>query len=302
MLVGAGRMRIVRRQRPRRLLKIARVPAAGGQGGKETLGAMQLNSKAGWLTPIDPDLGNPTLQAYGSMLSALQDGRFRPESKLPSERTLSGALGVSRTTIRQVLASLARKGMLYTLPNRGWFVSLRTYSEGQNILRSFSLEVLEKGLKPTSRTLVQRVRPATLDEAETLCIPPTAPIIELRRLRGMDNILVGLTIAHLPEQIVPGLETIDLTDKSLFETLRERFNVFPTRCDYQLRADSADDETAELLGIQPGSPVLIGAEITYDQHERPILTGQTIYRGNAYRFRTSLYISESSRPPRGGVD
>jgi GntR family transcriptional regulator len=261
-----------------------------------------LTSNTSSLPSIDPNLGNPTLQAYGILLSALQEGRFSPESKLPSERKLSDALKVSRATTRQVLTSLARKGALYTLPNRGWFVSPRTYSEGPKLLRSFSLEVREKGLRPTSKVLVQRVRPATLDEAETLGIPPTAPVVELRRLRGMDSVPIGLNVAHLPHDIVPGLESFDLTDKSLFETLAERYGIFAVRCDYQIRAETADDETARLLGLQPGAPVLVGAEITYDQNERPILTGQTVYRGDAYRFRTSLHASDVNATRRAAGD
>lgn len=255
------------------------------------------------LPSIDPNAGNPTLQAYGILLGALQEGRFLPESRIPSERTLSDLLNVSRATIRQVLIALARKGVLYTLPNRGWYVSPRTYSEGPRLLRSFSLEVRERGLKPTSRTLVQRIRPATLDEAEALNIPPTAPIVELQRLRGMDNVPIGLTTAHLPHDIVPGLENLDLTDRSLFETLAERYGLFAVRCDYQLRAEAADNDAARLLGLQPGAPVLVGAEITHDQNEHPILTGQTIYRGDAYRFRTSLSASDNpgmSRRSTGG--
>jgi GntR family transcriptional regulator len=196
--------------------------------------------------------------------------------------------------VRQVLTALARRGALTALPNRGWFVSPNTtYSEGPSTLRSFSLDVRRRGLTPTSKIIIQQVRPASLDEAEVLAIPPTAPVLELQRLRGMNGVPVGVALALIPLHLVPGLETADLTDRSLFETLSERYGLIASKCDYELRAASATEEIAAFLNLEPGAPVLIGAEITYDQNERPLLTGQTTYRGDAYRFRTSLFTSDA---------
>ena len=43
------------------------------------------------------------------------------------------------------------------------------------------------------------------------------------------------------------------------------------------------------LVIQPGAPILIGDEVTYDVYGAVILAGTMSYRADAYRFEADLY-------------
>ena len=243
---------------------------------------------------VERGAGNPSLQAYGIMLTALRDRVFPPNGRLPSERALAEQLGVSRATVRQVLTALARTGLLRASPNRGWFVNASVLSEGPNILRSFTEDVRDRGFAPMSRVLGQRVRAATLDEAETLGLAPAAPILELDRLRGMDDVPVAVDHARMPARLVQGLDSMDLNHCSLYQVLAERFHLVATRCDYEVQAQSASDLIADLLRLEPGAPVLVGSYTTYDDDERPFLCGWTSFRGDAYRFKASLFRFEPS--------
>jgi len=236
---------------------------------------------------------NPTLQAYGTLLNELRDGVFPANSRLPGERALAGQLGVSRSTVRQVLIALAQTGLLRASPNRGWFVNASLFSEGPNTLRSFTEDVRDRGLTPMSEVLGQCVRAATLEEAESLKLAPAAPILELERLRGMDDVGVGVDHACLPMRLVPGLDSMDLNNRSLYQVLAEHYQLVATRCDYEVQAHAASDRIADLLRVGPGAPVLVGSYTTYDKAERPILCGWTSFRGDAYRFKASLFRPES---------
>jgi GntR family transcriptional regulator len=247
---------------------------------------------------VQPGAGNPVLQAYEILLAALHGGTFPAKGRLPSERALAEQLGVSRATVRQVLTALARTGLLRAAPNRGWYVTANRYSEGPNILSSFSESARERGLTPTTTVLRQQVRAATLEEAGRLRLAPAAPVVELERLRGMDGIPIGIDYACLPEILVPGLDTADLTDHSLYQVLAERHGLIAARCDYEVQAQAAPERVAELLRLDAGAPVLVGEHTTYDQEERPVYCGHTTYRGDAYRFKASLFASEQARIPR----
>lgn len=250
------------------------------------------------LPPVERGAGNPSLQAYGIMLDALRNRVFPANGRLPSERTLAEQLEVSRATVRQVLTALARTGLLRASPNRGWFVNGNVLSEGPNVLRSFTEDVRDRGFTPMTQVLVQRVRAATLDEAESLGLAPAAPILELDRLRGMDDVPVGVDHARLPMRLVPGLDSIDLNDRSLYQELAERYQLVATRCDYEVQAQAASERIADLLHLDPGAPVLVGSYTTYSQEEHPILCGWTSIRGDAYRFKASLFRFEPSRGER----
>lgn len=242
------------------------------------------------LTPVQAaGSGHAALQAYRTLLDALNSGTFAPDSRLPGERSLAEQLGISRATVRQVLTALADTGMLRASANRGWFVAARSLSEGPNALHSFTESARQRGLTPTSQVLARQVRPATLDEAESLGIAPAAAIVQIERLRAMDGVPIGVDDASLPLARVPGLDTMDLTDHSLYQVLSERYGITPTRCDYEAQAQAASERAATLLGIAPGAPVLVGFQTTFDQDERAIAVGSTTFRGDAYRFKASMF-------------
>jgi GntR family transcriptional regulator len=244
---------------------------------------------AAQLPPVQSHAGHPVLEAYRILLEAVQTGIFPANTRLPGERVLAQQLGVSRATVRQVLTTMARTGLLQASANRGWFVATVSLSEGPNTLVSFTDSARERGLTPYAQILRQQVRPATLDEAEVLGLAPVAAVLEVERLRGMNGIPVGVEYSCLPLTKLPGLDTTDLTDCSLFGVLTERYDLAPTRCDCEVQAQAASQRHADLLGVEPGFPLLVAYQTTYDQHERPLLSGHTTYRGDAYRFKASLF-------------
>ncbi|GAA1552849.1 hypothetical protein GCM10009827_086960 [Dactylosporangium maewongense] len=48
-------------------------------------------------------------------------------------------------------------------------------------------------------------------------------------------------------------------------------------------------QAAKLLGLEPGDPVLVGYQKTFDQHDQCFDVGRQLYRGDAYRFQASLF-------------
>ncbi|WP_326825830.1 winged helix-turn-helix domain-containing protein [Streptosporangium sp. NBC_01756] len=58
----------------------------------------------------------------------IKDGQYRPRTPIPSEIRLAEELGVAKGTIRKAVAHLREVGVLYTLPQKGTFVSA---SDGQ---------------------------------------------------------------------------------------------------------------------------------------------------------------------------
>ncbi len=232
---------------------------------------------------------NPTLAAFRTLHEALTMGRWPAGSRLPGERTLADELGVSRATVRQALLELADVGLLEPSAQRGWFVKRQRISEGPNLLHSFTETASERGLVPGSRVIEQRVRPATLDEAEVLGLAPAAAVVQLDRVRSLDGVPTAVQNTCLSLRYAPSIDTVDFGDRSLYQVLRDDYGLVPTRCDYTVQAQAASEKVAPLLAVEPGFPVLVGHEITFDQQDRPITTGWVTYRGDAYRFKASLF-------------
>ena len=67
---------------------------------------------------------NSVMQTLARTLQDLiQRGEWKPEQKIPSQRTLSEQYGVSRTSLREALLTLETLGLIRTYPARGTFVT-----------------------------------------------------------------------------------------------------------------------------------------------------------------------------------
>ena len=229
------------------------------------------------------------LQAYRILEEAL--GRvLAPGSGLPSERNLAKQLGVSRSTLRHVLAALADADLVESSPQRGWFVSETQISDPPNILVSFTESAQQRGFRPGAKVLSHTIRPITLAEQEELRAAPGTDILEVNRLRTLDDTPVCIDFTYIVVPRVPGIEAIDLADRSLYDAMESVGGARPVRSDYAVHADSAADaRTAELLDVLVGSPVMIAREVTYAGNGDPLLIARLTYRGDAYTFRATLY-------------
>jgi DNA-binding GntR family transcriptional regulator len=228
-------------------------------------------------------------EAYRKLSESLRRRNYPPGTRLPGERDLAISVGVSRATLRQALGRLAEEGQLDRSAQRGWFVPRQPVGEPPSTLQSFSEMARSRGLTPGARVLSQRVRPSGFDEARRLHVAPAAKVVELRRLRTLDAVPVCVDTSVVVLARVPALADTDMTDRSLYDTIEEISEVRIARSSYTVRADACDDATATLLEIDPGSPILVGDEVTYDVYGAVILAATLCYRADAYRFEADLY-------------
>lgn len=214
-------------------------------------------------------------------------GHLTGGARLPTERELCEIHRVSRVTVRRALRELVDEGLVEAAAGAGWFVAAGPLSEPPNALMSFSAMGAARGLRPSSRVLEQRVRPATLDEAEELGMVAADDLFEIRRLRLLDGRPVSIDHSRLPLKRLPGLVAEDFEQASLYAVL-EAAEVVPSRADFVVESVACAPDQAPLLGVEPGTPLLLTRQLTFDQGDRPLELGLVAFRGDRYRFRASL--------------
>lgn len=230
-----------------------------------------------------------TLSAYRVIAGAIESARLQPGERLPSEREMAETVGISRQTLRKVLSSLEDEGVVKSEPGRGWFVQAHPLSDGANTLQSFTSVAAARGLRAGAQILLRNVRSATLDEATALRIAPSSEVFELHRLRLLNGTPIVISMLVFVGSRVQSLIEVDLADRSIYDALEEQCGIRPGRMDYGIQALAATAQQAELLLLEPGSPVLVGSGTTFDTDDRPICIGTDIYRGDSYRFEASLF-------------
>jgi DNA-binding GntR family transcriptional regulator len=227
------------------------------------------------------------IRIYNELSAQIAAGTLSRAGRLPPERVISEQLGVSRATIRRALAALEADGLIEAVQGRGTFVTTPRLVEPPNALMSFSDLARERGTEAGAEVLDAHTRPATIDEADRFRIAPGGEVYDLTRLRTVDSVAVALDRNIIPLSFAPQMSTADWATTSLYALLADSGSTV-VRADYALEARAADDEQARRLGLPRGAPILVADTRGYGRGGRLVQIGETAYRGDRYRFRTTL--------------
>jgi GntR family transcriptional regulator len=231
------------------------------------------------------------IQAVNLINREIADGVLQPGMRLPPERELCLELGISRVTLRKALNKLVEDGVLSASHGRGWYVAqgpqARQTKEWPNSLESFSETAVRMGLEASSTVLRSEVKPANLDEAETLLIAPGTPLFHLERVRFLGGVPIAVDMTQVPAHFAESLAEVDFSTASLYQTLAQA-GVEPARADATIEATEADDQAATLLDLEVGKPLLVMRQLAIDTLERPLFTSMIKYAGDRYRLRTAF--------------
>ncbi len=231
----------------------------------------------------------PIFQQIKSILEgAIASGELAAHQRIPSERELSAALGVSRMTLRQALLELMSDGILYSRSGKGTYVAERKIEQPLQRLSSFTQDIASRGMRPASQVLAQELLSAPLELAGALQIPPGSEIVRIRRLRLADEQPLALETSHLPHSLCPGVLNCDLTRTSLYEVLRTEYGVVLGSAKQTIEASQPVAEERLLLRLPEGVPVLRIHRLTSTVDGRLVEFVRSVYRGDRYQLHVEL--------------
>ncbi|GMG86462.1 GntR family transcriptional regulator [Biformimicrobium ophioploci] len=206
-----------------------------------------------------------------------------PGSRLPGERELSAKLAVSRDTLRRALKQLEERHRIEIRQGAGIFVRARPLAS-QLKLMSFSEEMQQQGLTPSSQLLAGEIVQADVKLAGKLQVAPGAELLRVRRLRLANDTPVAIEQVYLPRVHFPGLAPSELASGSLYELLYDQYEITAEQAAQQISATVVDDEEAALLDVAPFSPALLAERTVSDEQGRIIEFAKSLYRADKYRF------------------
>lgn len=227
-------------------------------------------------------------QLKTAILRDIQDGRWRPGERLPTEDALITRFRVSKITVRQALRELAEMGYIRREQGRGTFVLHPPLEEGPRELTSFTGEMRGHGRVATSRVIVQDVVEAPAAIASRLDVAAGARLFRLQRLRLADGEPMGVQTAYIPLALVPGIDLLSFVDASLYEVLASRYALQPASAREAHQAVPVPEDAAALLRVPPGSPALSAERLTTLGDGRPLEYVHSIMRGDRYKIVLDL--------------
>lgn len=223
-------------------------------------------------------------RAWEGVAEAIRAGGFQPGDRLPPERELAERLAVSRSTLRLALHDMERAGVVTRRPGRGGgtFVAVPRVERDLGSFAGLGEYIRRQGLEAGARVIGLALTAAGPDVAEALRIAPGDPIVTVDRVRLAGGEPIALERSRFPAERFPGLAEHALGG-SLYELMREEYGLVPVRAVERIEPVAAEPGIAELLGVEPGTPLLAVERIAYDADGVPLEHADDLFRGDRTR-------------------
>jgi len=205
------------------------------------------------------------------LTGSIAAGEWRPGEALPSETRLAQGFNVSIGTLRKAIDELVAERIVVRHQGRGTFVA--THSANRLLFHFFHI-VPRGGDKqyPDTATLAFRRGRAEPAEAAKLQLAPGDPVLRVRNLLSLGGRPVILDDLVLPQRLFQDLSEKILTarDNTIYHLYQTRYGINVLRTSERLSAMLADAQTAKLLGLKKGAPLLEIKRIAYTYHSAPV--------------------------------
>lgn len=240
--------------------------------------------------PIDPLSSIPLyVQLVELLRSKIASDELSPGTKLPSERELCAIHDVSRITVRHAISQAESQGLVERIRGMGTFVTTPKYMQSLSEVKSFAATMLESGLAASTEILEAETIVSDFSLARVLNVSVGAPL-QVLRLSGMGNetprvlydsyfpFELGALAAREAQRLVESGQAFSTLD--LYRHIESHT---PTRMEQTFEATAANKETADLLRLPEGEPVLRVESVIHGDQE-PLEYRIARYRGDQYKF------------------
>ena len=208
-------------------------------------------------------------QVYDRLVLRISRGDWKPAESLPSEHALAAELGVSQGTVRKALNELEAEKLVERRQGKGTFVTEHT-SELANF-RFFRLARPDgTRLSPDAKLESISRRAAKRGEKVALELTDKAQVIEIRRIRIVDDAPCVAEIVVLPYGLYPGIERLDSLGGSLYPLYQREYGIHIVSADEKISSVVATKENAKRLSISAGTPLLRVDRIAFSVNKRPV--------------------------------
>jgi GntR family transcriptional regulator len=223
----------------------------------------------------------------------IADGEFRGDQPLPGEEALAVEYMVSRITVRQALAALVRDGLVVRIRGKGTFVSKKSTGIAAARFTGLIEDLVTIGVKTAVQILrMEMVRPGNAMR-DLFGLGEDQSILKIEKVRLAQKEPFSLVTNYLPPDIGRRIMDLDLTKRPLLTILEDDLGIETREASQTIAAVSASVNTAELLNIRVGDPLLQVERTVYGRAKKPVEHVSVLYRADRYSFSVRLKRGKS---------
>ncbi|MFG3439697.1 GntR family transcriptional regulator [Nonomuraea sp. NPDC047897] len=238
-------------------------------------------------------------QVASELRKAIYSGELGPGAQLPTEAQLMEDHGVSRNTVRLALGELVNEGLVTRTPRRGTVVRdrrpLLIYPQRElepqpteELREAFAFAVAQEGREPSQLIEVLTVTPVE-EIASRLELSEGEFAVVRRRLRFVDGQPYNTNDSYFPRDLVANSEIARPGDiarganRVLEELGHEQVRVVD-----DIWARMPNQEEAERLQLELGTPVVVYVRVGYDRADMPVRVAVSVLPADKHLIRYEL--------------
>ncbi len=229
------------------------------------------------------------------LLFKIRSGTYPPGSKIPSENRLATDYKIGRPTVRQATELLIRKGMLVRKRGSGTFVCERKKEIDLFTLAGTISSFHKKGIS-ISTTLLHKVKIKKIKQ------DPENPFSGKKayyfsRLSEVEDVPVLIEDMYLDPVLFAGIERIDISDRSLSQTVDEHYFLKPYAGKQSFRIGYLPTKKARVLAIPEETPILLVKRFLHFEPAKNAIYSELYCRTDRFVFAQTLggMIDENER-------
>jgi len=228
-------------------------------------------------------------QIKGLITQSLQSGEWKPGELIPSEMELAARFKVSQGTVRKAIDELSAENLVVRRQGKGTFVA--THHEARSQFRFLRL-VPDSGERayPENKIIeVKRLR-APAEVARRLEMKAGESVVFLKRVQFFAGVPTILEELWLPGAIFKGLtmERLNEYKGPMYALFESEFGTHMIRAQEEIRAVCAQEDSAALLKVEIGTPLLSVERISFTYGDRAVELRRGLYLTNAHHYRNEL--------------
>ena len=213
------------------------------------------------------------------LLFEMKEGIYSGCERLPRESLLAQKMGISRTQLRDILASLEREGFITRRHGVGTVINRHVLNvqTRMDIEVEFLDMIRQSGRRPAVAFV--RVSDGTADEriAARLHLMERTPIIRIARLVTADGVPAIYCEDILQKSLARGTPTVKDYKLPIFHFLKQFCGVVPYMDLTDVRPAAADATLSEIMQVPMGTPLLNMDEVDFDIDGHPVLYSVEYY-------------------------
>ncbi len=215
----------------------------------------------------------------------VESGLLQPGEKIPAEMDIAEEYQISRSTVRNAILDLVRKGIFVRQRGRGTFVAAPK-EEISYIVDFFPSKM---GARHENISMQHSVPPVSV--SKLLQIPENGVVYSVIRLRYIKDLPSVLEKSYIAENSCPEFNSLPVNyEGKLYEWINSNCQKKITKAVTNIEPVILDQYECDLFHLSGVIPGFLISRLNLDERGMPVVYSKSIVRGD--KFRIEVKTSE----------